>query len=164
MGEAKSDETAVSGMRKPLFDPFKLEDNFPENHLLHRIHRFLALSGLGLRQYFADFCTQYLSPVARIGTVDSDPIRRLPLPDPLGPLGDERGIDAGVEGQALDANQPLHQAPLVAPRRAHRDRNTGQRGTTALSHRPYGFMRNGTLRQNSAIQCRSFTRATTCIS
>ena len=121
-GRSQDDGTAVSGVRERLFDSFKLEDNFPENHLLRRIDRFLDLSDL--RQYLPDFCNHTCRPLlesalmirARFaGCCFAIRLDRRATSEKVAGRDGSAG-DAGIEGEALATNQRFRQAPLVANR------------------------------------------------
>jgi hypothetical protein len=174
----------VSGVRERLFDSFKLEDNFPENHLLRRIDRFLDLSDL--RQYLPDFCNHTCRPL-----LESELMIRARLAGcRLAFRSESRATsqkaagrdgstdNAGVEGEALATNQPFRQAPLVASataasfviwsrqswsRRADRGRNTGQRRAPRRSSGRNGSWLNGTLRHDSAGHRRTSPMFNICI-
>lgn len=159
----------MSGVRERLFDSFKLEDNFPQNHLLRRIDRFFDLTDL--RQYLPDFCNHTCRPLleselmirARFAgcRLAIRPHGRAARQKVAG--GDGSADDAGVKGEALAAKQPFRQAPLVAAGRAtsfamwsRQSRSSGPRpehGQRRASPLSSGLNRsclNGTLRRKSA--------------
>lgn len=161
----------MSGVRERLFDSFKLEDNFPENHLLHRIDRFLDLSDP--RQYLPDFRNRTCRPLLESELM----IRARFAGCYLANRSDRRATsqkvagrdgsiaDTGVESEALATNQPFRQITLVPSgraasfalrsrqswsRRADHVRNAVQRCAPRLSAGLNGSCLSGTLRRNSA--------------
>jgi hypothetical protein len=175
----------VSGVRERLFDSFKLEDNFPEIHLLRRIDRFLDLSDL--RQYLPDFCNHTWRPLleselmirARFAAcclaIRSD---RRPASQKVASR-DGPTHDADVERETLTTNQPFRRrrsslpgerrlppsgCDSHAPRQADRGRKTGQRCAPRLRRGLNGPWLNGTLRRNRAGHRRIYARLSVCIS
>jgi|SRR5271155_3954636 len=184
-GRNQDDGTAVSGVRERLFDSFKLEDNFPENHLLRRIDRFFDLSDL--RQYLPDFCNHTWRPLleselmirARFAAcclaIRSD--RRLAMQKVASRDGPTH--DAGGAGETLTTNQPFgrrrsslpgeRRLPPCgrhshAPRQADRGRKTGQRRAPRLWRSLNGSCLNGALRRDGGGQRRISARLSVCIS
>jgi hypothetical protein len=166
----------VSGVRERLFDSFKLEDNFPENHLLHRIDRFLDL--IDPRQYLPDFRNRTCRPLLESELM----IRARFAGCYLANRSDRRATsqkvagrdgsiaDTGVEGEALATNQPFRQITLVASGRATSPavatimveasgpRSESRPATRApLDPGLNGSCLSGTLRRNSAGHRRIFT-------
>ena len=140
----------MSGVRERLFDSFKLEDNFPENHLLRRTDRFLDLSDL--RQYLPDLCNPTCRPLR-----ESEPMIRprfadccLAIRSDLRALRlkvagrDESTHAAGVEGEALATSPPFRQTPRVASGSAAsfaRGRDRHARGQRTAAGTPIGDTR-----------------------